>query len=203
MARKDTPGLPQPPEIKRQLHLAPEQMVGVALLLLFVLLGSFRVFGAVTGQVVSEDTPLRLEVTYPERTRLGMRGTIEARLTNTGTEDLEIVIARFHRSFIDAFSPEFMPAADRIKTLSYEVDLADVLPGETRVVLVDVEAAAESSPTVLAHHGRLIEENLNRERISPDELYSHIRKSGLERIEEVRWAVLESDGKISIVPKSS
>jgi uncharacterized membrane protein YcaP (DUF421 family) len=65
------------------------------------------------------------------------------------------------------------------------------------------EAVAESPPTVLAHHGKLVEANLNHERVSPDELYSQIRKSGLEKIEEVRWAVLESDGKISIVPKSS
>lgn len=65
------------------------------------------------------------------------------------------------------------------------------------------ELLAESSPTVLAHHGKLIERNLNRERVSPEELYSQIRKAGLERIEEVRWAVLESDGQISIVPESS
>jgi uncharacterized membrane protein YcaP (DUF421 family) len=61
------------------------------------------------------------------------------------------------------------------------------------------EAVTSSSPTVLAHHGKLIEENLNRERVSPEELYNQIRRSGLERLDQVRWAVLESDGKISIV----
>ena len=64
------------------------------------------------------------------------------------------------------------------------------------------EKVAEGSPTVLAHHGRLIPENLNRERVSPEEVYTQMRKSGLETIEQVRWAVLEGDGKISIVPKS-
>lgn len=64
------------------------------------------------------------------------------------------------------------------------------------------ESVAESPPTVLAHHGRLIERNLNRERVSPDEVYGEIRKQGLERIEQVRWAVLESDGKISVVAES-
>jgi uncharacterized membrane protein YcaP (DUF421 family) len=65
-----------------------------------------------------------------------------------------------------------------------------------------IESVVASRPTVLAHHGRLIEENLNRERISPDEVYAQLRMSGLERIDQVRWAVLESDGKIAVVPES-
>ena len=65
------------------------------------------------------------------------------------------------------------------------------------------QSFAESNPTVLAHHGKLIPEHLNRERVGPDEIYSELRKSGLERLEQVRWAVLESDGKISIVPEPS
>lgn len=61
------------------------------------------------------------------------------------------------------------------------------------------ESLAESRPTVLAHHGELIAKNLNRERVSPDEVFSEMRKQGLERLEQVRWAVLESDGRISVV----
>lgn len=63
------------------------------------------------------------------------------------------------------------------------------------------ESTIEGRPTVLAHHGKLIPENLNRERVSPEEIYSQLRMNGLERIEQVRWAVLEGDGKISIVPE--
>jgi uncharacterized membrane protein YcaP (DUF421 family) len=62
------------------------------------------------------------------------------------------------------------------------------------------ESVVESTPTVLAHDGRLVHDNLHRERITPSEIYSEMRKSGLERLEQVRWAVLEGDGKISIVP---
>ena len=64
------------------------------------------------------------------------------------------------------------------------------------------ESVAESSPTVLAHHGRLVPENLNRERVSAEEVYGEMRKSGLVSIDQVRWAVLESDGKISFVPEA-
>lgn len=65
------------------------------------------------------------------------------------------------------------------------------------------ESLAEAKPTVLAHHGKLIAEHLNRERVSPEEVYTELRRTGLERIEQVRWAVLESDGKISIIPESA
>lgn len=62
------------------------------------------------------------------------------------------------------------------------------------------EKFVESAPTVLAHDGRLVQANMDRERITPSEIYGELRKSGLERLDQVRWAVLESDGKISIVP---
>ena len=64
-----------------------------------------------------------------------------------------------------------------------------------------IDRLVEASPAVLAHHGQLIEANLNKERVTPDEIFAEMRKSGLERLEQVRWAVLETDGKISIVPE--
>lgn len=63
-----------------------------------------------------------------------------------------------------------------------------------------VEEVLEGVPSVLAHHGQLVEANLNRELISPEEVFAEMRKAGFDRLEQVKWAVLESDGKISIVP---
>ena len=65
------------------------------------------------------------------------------------------------------------------------------------------EKVVSSSPTVLVHEGELIQRHLNRERVSPDELLGQARMAGLERLDQIRWAILESDGKISIVPKPS
>jgi uncharacterized membrane protein YcaP (DUF421 family) len=61
----------------------------------------------------------------------------------------------------------------------------------------------EGSPTVLAHHGRFLEKNLDRERVTTEEVYGELRKRGLERIDQVRWAILEGDGKIAIVPEET
>jgi uncharacterized membrane protein YcaP (DUF421 family) len=66
-----------------------------------------------------------------------------------------------------------------------------------------MEAAVSGHPAVLVARGRLLEEVLNRERISPDEIFAAMRRAGLERLEQVRWAVLEGDGRISLVPEDT
>lgn len=60
-------------------------------------------------------------------------------------------------------------------------------------------AVIEAGPSVLVANGRMIERNMNRERITPEELHSELRMSGLEELSQVKWAILEADGKISVV----
>lgn len=64
-----------------------------------------------------------------------------------------------------------------------------------------LEQVIDSEPTLLVAKGRLMEKNLNRERISPEELYGEMHKAGLDRLARVRWAILESDGRIAIIPE--
>lgn len=66
-----------------------------------------------------------------------------------------------------------------------------------------VERIIEGTPTLLIQHGKFIEENLNKERITPEEIFGEMHKSGLEHLKQVKWAILETDGKISIVPEES
>lgn len=63
-----------------------------------------------------------------------------------------------------------------------------------------VEKLVASEATVLVAHGKMYEHNMNRERISPDELFTEMHKSGLTELNQVEWAILESDGQISLVP---
>jgi uncharacterized membrane protein YcaP (DUF421 family) len=58
----------------------------------------------------------------------------------------------------------------------------------------------QARPTVLVHRGILIEEHLNRERIGPDDIFSAMHKVGLDRLEQVEWAILEADGRIALIP---
>jgi uncharacterized membrane protein YcaP (DUF421 family) len=64
-----------------------------------------------------------------------------------------------------------------------------------------VERMLEPRSTLLVDHGRILEDALNQERIVPDELFSEMRKCGIADVSEVRWAVLESTGNITFIPK--
>lgn len=58
----------------------------------------------------------------------------------------------------------------------------------------------EGVPVILVQRGSLVTFALHRERITPDEIFSEMHKAGLERLEQVKWGVLETDGRISFVP---
>jgi uncharacterized membrane protein YcaP (DUF421 family) len=64
-----------------------------------------------------------------------------------------------------------------------------------------VSRVVEAEPTVLVHDGRLRERAMNEERIQPEELMSELRAHGLDRLSQVKWALLESGGRISIIPR--
>ena len=62
-----------------------------------------------------------------------------------------------------------------------------------------MESVLGGEPTVLVYRGRFIEDHMNHQRITPDDIYSELRRVGLERIEQVKWVILEPDGRISVI----
>jgi uncharacterized membrane protein YcaP (DUF421 family) len=60
--------------------------------------------------------------------------------------------------------------------------------------------ALDGEPIVLVEHGRPIEWNLRRERITMEELAAEARLQQIASIDDVRWAVLETNGSISFIP---
>lgn len=60
----------------------------------------------------------------------------------------------------------------------------------------------QAAPTVLVRHGQFVEEHLNRERIPAEDIFSAMHKVGLERLDQVEWAILEGDGKIAMIPST-
>jgi uncharacterized membrane protein YcaP (DUF421 family) len=60
---------------------------------------------------------------------------------------------------------------------------------------------AKARPTVLLEDGSPVEPSLDRERIAPEEIEAAAREHGVERLDEVRRATLEANGKISILPR--
>jgi uncharacterized membrane protein YcaP (DUF421 family) len=59
-----------------------------------------------------------------------------------------------------------------------------------------------SKPAVLIDHGRLDKKAMKKVRISLEDLISQIRQNGIFDLEEVDYAILEENGKMSIIPKA-
>jgi uncharacterized membrane protein YcaP (DUF421 family) len=57
-------------------------------------------------------------------------------------------------------------------------------------------------PIVLIENGEVIQANLNRQRMTREEIGAEARLEGIGSIEDVRWAILETNGRISFVTKS-
>ena len=55
-------------------------------------------------------------------------------------------------------------------------------------------------PRLLVHNGRFVMSNLSRESIRPEELDEQIREHGFADVSEVKTAILEMDGSISVLP---
>lgn len=58
----------------------------------------------------------------------------------------------------------------------------------------------EGRPVVLIDNGTVIERNLRRERLTVGELGIGGRQQQIASLEQVRWAVLERNGRISFIP---
>ena len=61
----------------------------------------------------------------------------------------------------------------------------------------------EGTPTVLIENGDVITPALRKERVELAELEMVMREHGVGTIDEVQLAILETDGSISIVPRTS
>jgi uncharacterized membrane protein YcaP (DUF421 family) len=64
-----------------------------------------------------------------------------------------------------------------------------------------VRMVLAGEPLVLIDDGRVLEGNLARERMTREELEEQARQSQLDSLDKVRWAVLETSGQISFIPK--
>ncbi len=60
----------------------------------------------------------------------------------------------------------------------------------------------EGQPVVLVENGKMIERNMKRERITVEDIESEGRIQQVTDIADMRWAVLETNGQISIIPAS-
>ncbi len=60
---------------------------------------------------------------------------------------------------------------------------------------------AEGEPIVLVQDGRPVVRNLRRERITLADIQAEARQAQIASVADIKWAILENDGKISCIPR--
>lgn len=62
--------------------------------------------------------------------------------------------------------------------------------------------AGDGAPLIVVDNGKFLKNRMSKSRVEEDDILEAARsKHGLEKLEEIKYAVLERDGSISIIPK--
>ena len=65
------------------------------------------------------------------------------------------------------------------------------------------ETILDGEPRVIVRNGRIVQENLRRDRLTRAEILSEMRLAGIGRLSDVARAILEPQGKMSFIRRDS
>jgi uncharacterized membrane protein YcaP (DUF421 family) len=63
-----------------------------------------------------------------------------------------------------------------------------------------LRSALEGHPLILVEDGKPVQRNLRRQRLAIDEVLAEARAQQVTSLDDIRWAILETNGAISIIP---
>lgn len=84
-----------------------------------------------------------------------------------------------------------------ITLLTFEVVSSTILSRTPRL-----KNLFSARPGYLIRRGRLDQKEMLKNRISPDELMSELRQNGYTDLSEVAYAIIEQDGKMTVIPRA-
>src|SRR5699024_10766192 len=76
--------------------------------------------------------------------------------------------------------------------------LADLLALKSKTI----RDLVQGKSTVMIKEGKVLEDNLKKERLASDDLLYHLREHNIFRVADVEFALLEPTGKFSVLPKT-
>src|SRR5690554_2986153 len=100
----------------------------------------------------------------------------------------------------DAIAGEVVAAADLMLLVTVDLGWSYIL-NLLEYHFPRWRTIAQDTPTLLIHNGEVLSANLEKEKLTEQELYANLRKNGVHDISQVHQAVLEVDGQISVVQK--
>lgn len=78
----------------------------------------------------------------------------------------------------------------------------EVVSSSLLVKFPAIKKFISTRPTTLIDNGKLCPKQMQKVRLTADELISALRQNGVSSISEVQYAILEQNGKISVIQKS-
>jgi uncharacterized membrane protein YcaP (DUF421 family) len=60
----------------------------------------------------------------------------------------------------------------------------------------------EGEPIIIIENGEVVRKNIRRQRVTEKEIAAAARQESIASLQDVRWAVLETNGQISFIKKS-
>src|SRR5437764_10662438 len=66
-----------------------------------------------------------------------------------------------------------------------------------------IRSVLQGQPVILIDNGKLVETNLKRQRLNADDVAEAMRLQQIMSFDEVRWAILEDNGRMSFIEKKS
>lgn len=183
--------------MQRWIELSPVQIIGMLFLAGVLVLGAT---GVLADSGVAREAIWRVTFVYAFLlVAFRLSGKREVGQMSPFELVTLLLIPEIFSSALNRSSDSLSLATVGVGTLSLLVFLTGLLTFRSS----KAESVLEGEPAVLVRDGKFVERNLRRERVTPEEVFSEMHLSGIERIEDVRWAILESEGKIAIVPAST
>ncbi|HKQ83178.1 MAG TPA: YetF domain-containing protein [Steroidobacteraceae bacterium] len=77
----------------------------------------------------------------------------------------------------------------------------NILMSELKQRFKPVDRLLDGLPLLIVEHGKPLHDRMAKERVDVDDVLDAAREShGLERLDQIKYAVLERNGRISIIP---
>ena len=187
---------PQPaPEMRRGLALRPLQIIGIVALALVPILG---VAGVIGERSQALDMVWRVAFVY-FFLMIAFRFAGKRELSEMSPFELVtlLLIPEIYSSALNKGDNTLTHATISVSTLFVLVFVTGLLTFRSQ----RLETLIEGEATLLVRNGKLLTNNLKKERVTPEEVYAEMHKAGVEDLRDVRWAILEVDGHIAIIPR--
>jgi hypothetical protein len=132
---------PQPPEFRREFRLHPYQYIMLPLIFVIPLLALLGIFGEMGAVIETTNHDISLHVDYTSRIRFSLAAPLTLSVTNQTSAVIDTLIVSFDQAYLAGFSRvNFTPDVMTITGEDVRIDLGTLQPGETRTVVVDLQA---------------------------------------------------------------